>query len=101
MVDEVQPMRRTEPTSGASPSAPINTSPVPDWVRDLLVVTAYALVAIWWIWPAPRLWSDHLVFESQGELAHFGRADAYLIVWALSPCYSPGDFETQMSGKNC
>lgn len=52
--------------------------------RDAAVALLYCLVTVWWTWPLPALWRDHLLYPSDGELGVLARADAYLIVWILS-----------------
>ncbi|HZR79912.1 MAG TPA: hypothetical protein VFD92_02360 [Candidatus Binatia bacterium] len=43
---------------------------------------AYAAIAVWWLWPLPSAWRDHMpAIEGDSPLSG---ADWYLIVWSLA-----------------
>jgi hypothetical protein len=50
---------------------------------DVLLLLAYAVLALWWVSPPPRLWATHSAYDPRG-FEVVGTADFYLIVWVLS-----------------
>jgi len=52
------------------------------WVPRALAITAYVVIAAWWLWPLPVHLGDHAVIEPSrmSQVA----ADYHLIVWALA-----------------
>lgn len=52
---------------------------------DLSLFVGYALLALWWLWPAPLVWTTHVAYHTTGgTFGASGTADFYLIVWVLS-----------------
>lgn len=52
--------------------------------RDVAVLLLYTAFTVWWSWPLPRLWHDHLLYRAEDAFGALGAADAYLITWILS-----------------
>ena len=52
-------------------------------IGDLGLLLGYAVLALVWLWPAPRFWATHVAYDP-GKFDATSTADFHLIVWVLS-----------------